>query len=68
MKFSNRYDALMEKHRRIEAKIAAEIGRPLPDPFVLQRLKKQKLRIKDAIQSRHRRLQGVGFASQYALT
>ena len=68
MKFGNRYDSLFEKHRRIEAKIAAEIRRPLPDPLVLQRLKKQKLRIKDAIQSRQRRLQGVGFASQYALT
>lgn len=67
MKFGNRYDSLVEKHRRIEAKIAAEIRRPLPDPLVLQRLKKQKLRIKDAIQSRERRRQAVGFAPHHAM-
>jgi len=67
MKFGDRYNVLIEKHRMIEAKLSAESRRPLPDPFLLQRLKKQKLRIKDAIQSRQRRLLAVGFAPQHAM-
>ncbi len=46
-----RYDALIEKHRSIEAKLADEMKRPLPDSFVLQRLKRQKLLVKDDLES-----------------
>ena len=41
--------ALMAKHAGLDARIAAEHGRPIPDTTLLARLKKQKLRIKEAI-------------------
>lgn len=43
----NRYDALVERHRRLEARLAAEVKRPLPDWLVLQLLKRQKLKLRD---------------------
>ena len=49
MHIENRYDALIERHRRIEAKLAAELKRPLPDSLALQRLKREKLLVKDEI-------------------
>ncbi|MDB5689162.1 MAG: hypothetical protein JWL91_1038 [Sphingomonas bacterium] len=41
--------ALTAKHAGIEAKIAAEIRRPAPDLTLVARLKKQKLRLKEAL-------------------
>ncbi|HWW63612.1 MAG TPA: YdcH family protein [Sphingomonadaceae bacterium] len=41
--------ALIAKHAGIDAKIAAESRRPAPDNSVLTALKKQKLRLKEAI-------------------
>ena len=56
MHIQNRYDALVEKHRRIEAQLAAEMKRPLPNSFILQRLKRKKLRVRDEIASWERLL------------
>ncbi len=42
--------ALSAKHAGIEARIAAETSRPAPDNTLLARLKKQKLKIKEALQ------------------
>jgi hypothetical protein len=41
--------ALTAKHAGIEAKIAAEINRPAPDMTLVARLKKQKLKLKEAL-------------------
>jgi hypothetical protein len=41
--------ALTAKHAGIEARIAAEIRRPAPDLTLVARLKKQKLRLKEAL-------------------
>jgi hypothetical protein len=41
--------ALTAKHAGIEAKIAAEIRRPAPDMTLVARLKKQKLKLKEAL-------------------
>jgi hypothetical protein len=41
--------ALAAKHAELEARIAREAMRPNPDAGVLARLKKAKLRIKDAL-------------------
>lgn len=39
--------ALRRKHRAIEQHIRREVARPLPDYFLLQRLKRTKLQLKD---------------------
>ena len=59
MSLDTRYDALIEKHRSIEAKLADEMKRPLPDALVLQRLKRQKLLVKDDIHSWERLMAAV---------
>ncbi len=41
--------ALEAKHATLDRQIARESQRPMPDPVVLAALKKQKLRIKEAI-------------------
>jgi hypothetical protein len=41
--------ALQAKHSGIDRRIAAEIARPLPDTSMLATLKKQKLKIKEAL-------------------
>lgn len=51
MTVENHYDALIEKHRKIESEIAAEMRRPLPSSFAIQRLKRQRLLLKDEIES-----------------
>ena len=45
--------ALQAKHADIEAQIAAENQRPLPDMATISRLKKEKLRVKEAIAGLH---------------
>ena len=59
MHIENRYDALIERHRRMEAKLAAELKRPLPDSFAVQRLKREKLLVKDEIESWERLMSAV---------
>jgi hypothetical protein len=45
--------ALQAKHADIEAQIAMENQRPLPDMATLSRLKKEKLRVKEALSELH---------------
>ena len=59
MHLENRYDALIEKHRKIELSLAAELKRPMPDSFAVQRLKRQKLLVKDEIDAWERLLCAV---------
>ena len=47
----NRYTTLLERHRRIDAKLDREMQRPLPDYFVVQGLKREKLRLKDEMKA-----------------
>ena len=42
--------SLQLKHAGLERQIEEERGRPMPDNAMLQQLKKQKLRIKEAIE------------------
>ncbi|MDQ3143880.1 MAG: YdcH family protein [Pseudomonadota bacterium] len=42
-------EALASKHAALHAKIDSEEHRPHPDDDLLHRLKKEKLRLKDAI-------------------
>ena len=41
--------AMLAKHAGIEARIAAEFARPAPDQILIRQLKKQKLKIKEAL-------------------
>jgi uncharacterized protein YdcH (DUF465 family) len=41
------FSALNAKHSQLDARIAAESQRPVPDSMVLADLKKQKLRVKE---------------------
>jgi len=44
-----RIEALRARHGALEARIGAEHRRPLPDTSVLQKLKREKLRLKDEL-------------------
>jgi len=44
--------ALAVKHAGLERRLEDETKRPIPDPVVVGMLKKQKLRIKEALSSR----------------
>jgi hypothetical protein len=46
---SDRIDALKTKHHALELAIEEEHNRPCPDDLEINRLKKQKLQIKDEI-------------------
>ena len=41
--------SLTAKHAGIEARIAAEVRRPAPDTTLVGKLKKQKLKLKEAL-------------------
>jgi hypothetical protein len=45
--------ALQAKHAGIEARIKAEISRPMPDAALLATLKKRKLRVKEELSAPH---------------
>ncbi|TCP37118.1 YdcH family protein [Sphingomonas sp. BK235] len=45
--------ALEAKHATLEQRIASESQRPAPDTIVIAGLKKQKLRLKEEIDSLH---------------
>lgn len=49
MALDSRIDSLKNRHLALEAAIAQEISRPLPDETELHSLKKEKLRIKDEL-------------------
>ena len=42
--------ALQAKHEGLEQQIREELSHPVPDSVVLQTLKKQKLRLKEALE------------------
>lgn len=42
--------ALQLKHAGLDRQLQQELSRPLPDDTVIQTLKKQKLRIKEALE------------------
>ena len=44
--------ALTDKHAGLDVQISKEMRRPLPDQSLVARLKKQKLKIKEAIAAR----------------
>lgn len=46
---TNRIEQLKDRHAGLEAAIAAEINRPHPDDTTITQMKREKLRIKDAI-------------------
>jgi hypothetical protein len=46
---SSHVSALQMKHEGLEKRLREEMGRPAPDLAKVQDLKKQKLRIKEAI-------------------
>lgn len=46
---SSHVNALQTKHAGLEARLREELARPSPDAATLQFLKKQKLRLKEAI-------------------
>ena len=46
-------EALMSKHANLDARIMEESLRPHPDETTLARLKKEKLRVKEAIAGIH---------------
>lgn len=50
MAMQEHVDSLRTKHARLEQQIHDEQIRPLPDPALLARLKKEKLRIKEEIE------------------
>ena len=43
------FSALTAKHSMLDQRIASESQRPLPDQMLLAELKKQKLRVKEAL-------------------
>lgn len=49
MATSAHFAALTAKHRELEDRIEAEAHRPRPDSVLLAMLKKQKLRLKEAL-------------------
>lgn len=44
-----RIKALRLRHQVLEARVAAEHGRPLPDMGILRGLKRERLRLKDEL-------------------
>ena len=43
------FSALLTKHAKLDQRLAAESHRPMPDSRHVAELKKQKLRLKDAL-------------------
>lgn len=50
-KMEKHLEALKAKHSALDAEIEVEMARPLPDDVKISGLKKQKLKIKEEIQS-----------------
>ncbi|HYD25389.1 MAG TPA: DUF465 domain-containing protein [Croceibacterium sp.] len=46
---SSHVAALQAKHEGLEERLREEMSRPAPDSWMIQSLKKQKLKIKEAI-------------------
>jgi uncharacterized protein len=50
---SAHFTSLKSRHAQLDAQIHAEERRPAPDSALLARLKKEKLRLKDEIETTH---------------
>ncbi len=50
MSLHEHVDSLRAKHARLEQQIDEEQHRPLPDSIILVKLKREKLRLKEAIE------------------
>lgn len=48
-----RIDTLKVQHRQLQAKIELEKSRPLPDDFLISKLKREKLKVKDELAHLH---------------
>jgi hypothetical protein len=46
---SSHIESLNARHARLDAKLAAESRRPLPDAVALTKLKREKLRLKETL-------------------
>lgn len=46
---ASHHQALQTKHAGLERLIQAELSRPMPDPTMIQSLKRRKLRIKEEL-------------------
>jgi len=46
-------DMLAARHARLEAKLGAELKRPVPDAALLRQLKAEKLKLKDTLAGIH---------------
>jgi len=53
MSVQERVDSLKAKHAHLESQINEETMRPMPDDMLINRLKKEKLRIKEEIERIH---------------
>lgn len=51
MSTAHRIESLKTKHAEIDKRLTKEEARPLPDDTLLHSLKRQKLNIKDELQS-----------------
>jgi len=49
MSFEDRIESLRQKHQMVEGELRMETQRPLPDPTVVSKLKREKLKLKDEI-------------------
>lgn len=60
MSIHEHVESLRTKHAHLEQMIDEEVHRPLPDQGMVSRLKKEKLRIKEAIERlRHEESRGA---------
>ena len=44
---------LSARHAQLDSRIAAEAQRPLPDQLAITRMKREKLRLKEELATRH---------------
>ncbi len=49
MSFEDRIETLKTRHQSLEAEVKVETQRPHPDTVTLNKLKREKLRVKDEI-------------------
>jgi len=49
MSLEARANSLSQRHASIDRELEAETHRPMPDPAIITKLKREKLRIKDEI-------------------
>ncbi len=50
MSLQSRLDSLKSRHTELEVRIAEEDHRPMPDPDVMSRLKREKLHLKEEME------------------